>query len=53
MSARKSRHLLMQALVRSSALYGAHPQLADIDAELEELGRCSRRSFPLSAPSSD
>jgi len=42
MSARKSRHLLMQALVRSSALYGAHPQLADIDAELEELGRCSR-----------
>lgn len=42
MSARKSRHLLMQALVRSSALYGAHPQPADIDAELEELGRCSR-----------
>jgi hypothetical protein len=42
MSAQRSRHLLMQALVRGSASYGTSPTLNNVDAELEELGRCAR-----------
>lgn len=42
MSARKSRHLLMQALVRGSSIYTARNNLRDVDAELAELGRCAR-----------
>lgn len=42
MSARKSRHMLMQALIRGSVLYGTRPKLRDVDAELAELGRCVR-----------
>lgn len=42
MSARKSRHLLMQAIIRSSPLYGTEPQLSHVEAELAELGRCAR-----------
>jgi hypothetical protein len=42
MSARKSRHLLMQALLRSSPLFGLRPDLNLIDKELEELGRCTK-----------
>lgn len=41
MSARKSRHLLMQALVRGSANFGADPAFSYVDVELGELGRCS------------
>lgn len=41
MSARKSRHLLMQALVRSSPLFSARPDLRLVDVELTELGRCT------------
>lgn len=42
MSSRKSRHSLMQAIVRGSLSYGSIPEYNHIDAELEELGRCSR-----------
>jgi len=42
MSARKSRHLLMQALVRGSSMYAAGPDLRQVDVELSELGRCVR-----------
>jgi hypothetical protein len=42
MSARKSRHLLMQALVRSSPLFGVRSELNHVDAELAELGRCTK-----------
>lgn len=42
MSARRSRHLLMQALVRSSPLFGVRPDLGLVDTELAELGRCTK-----------
>jgi len=42
MSSRKSRHQLMQALLRSSPLYSMDPELARIELELTELGRCTR-----------
>jgi hypothetical protein len=32
----------MQALVRSSPLFGVRPDLGLVDAELEELGRCTK-----------
>ena len=42
MSARKSRHLLMQALVKGAPSYGGDPLLVAVNRELEELGRCTR-----------
>jgi hypothetical protein len=41
MSARRSRHLAIQALVRGSSLFTTNPELSQVDAELEELGRCN------------
>lgn len=42
MSARKSRHLLMQALVRGAPAYTTDPLMQAVDRELQELGRCLR-----------
>ncbi len=42
MSATKSRHRLMQALVRGSVMYGTDPNLNHVDTELGELGNCGR-----------
>ncbi|WP_214647901.1 hypothetical protein [Novosphingobium aerophilum] len=46
MSARKSRHQLMQALVRGSTIYLGDPDVAHVDTELGELGRCLRLQPP-------
>ncbi|MFD1949458.1 hypothetical protein ACFSGX_01590 [Sphingomonas arantia] len=39
---KKSRHLLMQALVRASVHYGTDPRLNHVESELSELGACDR-----------
>lgn len=44
MSARRSRHQLMQALVKGAPLYGVDPLMQAVNRELEELGRCTRLS---------
>lgn len=42
MSSRKSRHKLMQVLVKGSAGYGTVPGYNQVESELEELGNCGR-----------
>lgn len=39
---RRSRHKLMQALVRASAAYYTEPRCKEVESELEELGNCTR-----------
>jgi hypothetical protein len=41
-SSRKSRHQLMQALLKGAPSYGTDPLLQAVDNELQELGRCVR-----------
>lgn len=42
MSSRRSRHKLMQALVRGSPAYALNPDFRLVDSELAELGACVR-----------
>lgn len=42
MSARRSRHKLMQALIKGSAAYNTNPGYSNVEAEIEELGNCIR-----------
>ena len=42
MSSQRSRHKLMQALVKGTPSYGTDPLLQAVDNELQELGRCVR-----------